>query len=191
MRIESAIVSAASTVTTRVEQRHGQPRDARRLLVERDGEQAAQQHRDRRRASRGRATRSRRRSPRVTVRIEPNRYWKRFTLSAPADETSTTPAGDPGVEDDRERLVAGGAAAGAQPLDRDRADHGCDERRQHRRDAEQVAGRDAREGDVADAVADQAQLALHEEEADRGREHAHDRAGGEREPHELELKHAT
>ncbi len=35
------------------------------------------------------------RSPRVTVRIEPNRYWKRLTLSAPADETSTTPAAMP------------------------------------------------------------------------------------------------
>ena len=125
----------------------------------------------------------------MTVRIEPNRNWKRLTLSAPARETRTTPAAMPGVEDERERLVAGCAAAGAQPLDRQRADHGCDERRQHRRDAEQVAERDAGERDVPEAVADQRGLPLDEEEADGRREQPDDRARREREAHELEVKH--
>ena len=64
-----------------------------------------------------------------------------------------------------------------------------DQRGQHRREPEQVAGRDAGERDVADPVSDQAELPLDEEEADRGREQADDRARGEREPHELEVKH--
>jgi hypothetical protein len=34
-------------------------------------------------------------SPRVTVRIDPNRKLKRSTLRAPAAETSTTPAAIP------------------------------------------------------------------------------------------------
>ena len=97
--------------------------------------------------------------------------------------------GDAGVEDERERLVARRSAAGAQPLDRERADHRRDERGQHRRDAEQVPERDPRERDVAEAVADQRRLPLDEEEPDGRREQADDRAGREREPHELELKH--
>ena len=35
------------------------------------------------------------RSLRVTVRIEPNRYAKRFAFSAPAAEMSTTPPAMP------------------------------------------------------------------------------------------------
>ncbi len=38
---------------------------------------------------------TRTRSPAVAVRIDPNRYWKRFTFSEPASETSTTPPAIP------------------------------------------------------------------------------------------------
>ena len=55
--------------------------------------------------------------------------------------------------------------------------------------AEQVAGGHTGEGDVPDPVADQAQPPLDEEEADCGRQQAHDCARRERKPHELELKH--
>ena len=95
---------------------------------------------------------------------------------------------DARIEEQRERLVAGGLAARAQPLDRDRAEHRGHERGADRRDAEQIAERDSREGDVADAVADEAHPALHEEEPDRRREHADDRAGREGQPHEVGVK---
>ena len=38
----------------------------------------------------------------------------------------------PGVEDERERLVAGGSAPGTQPFDRERTENRRHERRQHR-----------------------------------------------------------
>ena len=95
---------------------------------------------------------------------------------------------DPGVEKQREGLVAGRLAACAEPLDRDSAEHRRHERRADRRDVEQVAERDAGEGDMADAVPDQAHPALHEEEAHRRREHAHDGPGREGEAHEIGFK---
>ena len=52
----------------------------------------------------------------------------------------------------------------------------ADERGADGRDAQEVAGGNACESDVSDAVSDQAHPALHEEEADRGREQADDRA---------------
>ncbi len=99
------------------------------------------------------------------------------------------PECDSRVEHERERLVAGCPAPGPQPLDREAAEHREHERRQDRRDPEQVPGRDTGEGDVPEPVADERGSALDEEEPDRRREHADDRADGEGEPHELEIEH--
>ncbi len=74
---------------------------------------------------------------------------------------------DPRIEDERERLVACGASARAEELDRDASQDREDERGQHRRDVEQDPRRHSREGDVADAVAEQRLPSLHEEEARR------------------------
>ena len=79
--------------------------------------------------------------------------------------------------------------AAIEPLDADGARDRGDERREHRRDAEQVPGGHAREGRVADAVPDEAHVPLDEEEADRRREDADDGPRREREPHELSVEH--
>ena len=188
MRIESAIVSAARIATTPLSSETGSPETRAASSSSETAKQAAQQYGDR--GERGEP--ERRDHDEVAARHGQDRaeeVLEQVHVERARRRDEHDACGDPGVEDDRERLVARRAAARAQPLDRDRADHGRDERGQHRRDAEQVADRDAREGDVADPVADQAHLALDEEEADGRREHAHDRAGDERQPHELELKH--
>ena len=74
---------------------------------------------------------------------------------------------DAGVEDERERLVAGRSAPRAEELDRDPAEHGDDERGEDGRDVEQDPGGDAGERDVADAVPDERLPSLDEEEARR------------------------
>ena len=99
------------------------------------------------------------------------------------------PERDSGVEDERERLVARGAAPGTKPFDREGAHDGEQERRQDRRDAEQVARRDARERNVSQAVAHERLPPLDEEEAHGRGQDPDDRADGEREAHELELEH--
>ena len=188
MRIETPIVSAASIETSAFSSGTGRPATrapssssataTSARISTRDREQRAQpEHGDHDEVA---ARDGQDRAEQVREQIRVQRACRRDEHDA---------AGDARVEDDRERLVAGGAPARAQPLDPRGADQRGDERRPHRRDAEQVAGRDAGERDVTDAVADQAHLTLHEEEADRRREHADDRARGEREPHELEIKH--
>ena len=94
MRIETATVSAASTATTRLSRVTGTP--ATRLPS------SSSTVATRPRNSSAIVTRAPipststvQRSFRVTVRIEPKRNWKRLTLSAPARETSTTPAAIP------------------------------------------------------------------------------------------------
>ena len=67
-----------------------------------------------------------------------------------------------------------------QPLDRNGADDGRDERGADGRDAQEVARRDVCESDLPDPFADQAHPALDEDEADRGREQTDDRARRER-----------
>ena len=94
IRIETATVSAASTATTTLSRVTGTP--ATRL----PSSSSTVATRPRKRtAIVARApipsTRTVQRSLRVTVRIEPKRNWKRFTLSAPARETRTTPAAMP------------------------------------------------------------------------------------------------
>ena len=167
MRIETPIVSAASIDDERVQQRHRQARDARGLLVER--------RRRRARAGAPRSTTSAP-SPRHAItrkvaardrqdRAEEVREEVRVQRAGRRDQHDT--AGDAGVEDDRERLVAGRARRRARSHSIPAAPiNAATSAVQHRRDAEQVAGGDAGERDVADAVADQAHLALDEEEAD-------------------------
>ena len=94
MRIERAIVSAARIVTTAFSSDTGRP--------ETRAASSSSETANRPRSSTAivASAASPRvaittRSPRVTVRIEPKRYWKRFTFSAPADETITTPAAMP------------------------------------------------------------------------------------------------
>ena len=94
IRIETATVSAASTATTTFSRVTGTP--ATRL----PSSSSTVATRPRKRtAIVARApipsTSTVQRSLRVTVRIEPNRNWKRLTLSAPARETRTTPAAMP------------------------------------------------------------------------------------------------
>ena len=88
------------------------------------------------------------------------------------------PERDARVEDERECLVAAGAAAAAQPLDRERADDGERKRRQDRARRRAGIRGDAGERDVAEPVADERRLPLDEEEADRRGEQADDRADG-------------
>ena len=66
---------------------------------------------------------------------------------------------------------------------------GRDERRQDGRDAEQVAGGDAREGGVAHAVADEAHVSLDKEEADGRSKEADHGSRRERQAHELTVEH--
>ena len=113
------------------------------------------------------------------MRIEPNEKREEARVQRTGRRDEHDAGRDTRVEEQRERLVADGLAPRAQPLDGDGAEDGRHEGRTDRRDAEQVAERYSGEGDVADAVADEAHPALDEEEADRRREHAHDRAGGE------------
>ena len=77
-----------------VEPVHRHTCDAAPLLVEDGRDEPAEEDGDR---GEGRppSTSTVQRSSRVTVRIEPNRYWNRLTLSAPALDTSTTPAAIP------------------------------------------------------------------------------------------------
>ena len=94
IRIETATVSAASTASDDVEARDRHAGDARALLVEHDADEAAVEERDRREPAdpeRG----DEREVGAGRVRIEPKRNAKRLTLSAPASETSTTPAAMP------------------------------------------------------------------------------------------------
>ena len=83
----------------------------------------------------------------------------------PGDEHHA--AGDAAVEQHGQRDVAAGAAAGPDQLDGDRADDGRDQRRQHRAVPVSTPTADAGQGDVAHAVADQGQPALHQEDADQ------------------------
>ena len=188
IRIETATVVAASTARTTFRNATGTPGDARALLVERDRGERAVEERDRRQPA----------DPQGRDECEVGAGRRQDRAEEKAEEVDVERAGhrdqddagrDARVEDERERLVAGRVLAGAQPLDRTGSADRGDQRGQHRRQPEQVPGGDSREGDVADPVADQAELALDEEEADRRREQADDRAGGEGEPHELEVKH--
>ena len=63
-----------------------------------------------------------------------------------------------------------------QPLDRERADHGHEQRGPQRPHLEQQSRGDAGEREVADAVAHERQALLHEEDADQRRAHADRRA---------------
>ena len=171
-----------------VEPRHRHARDAAALLVEHRGDEAAEQDGDRRE----RAEPEHEHRPEIVARDGEDRAEQELEevdVEGARARDEHDPRGDAGVEDERQRLVARGAAPRAQPLDRERPDDRGDERGQHGRDPEQVAERDSGEGDVPEAVADQRRLALDEEEADGRGEQADDGARREREPHELEVKH--
>jgi hypothetical protein len=94
MRIETATVSAASTATTALSSPIGAPA----TRAPSSSRTAAKSGRRSRPTVRSPATPSKvtsATSPRVTVRIEPNRYWNRLTSSLPASETRTTPSASP------------------------------------------------------------------------------------------------
>ena len=165
IRIDSATVVAASTATRHVEPVDRKSLHARALLVERHARESPVRERDRterERAERGddgeiAARDGEDRAEQVLEQVDVERAGAR-------DEHDTER--DPRVEDEGERLVTGRATLRAQPLDRDRAEDRGDECCEHRRHVEQIAGSDAREGDVTDAVADERLPALDEEEAD-------------------------
>ena len=187
-RIESAIVTAASAAVSALRAATGSPATRAPSSSTTTATSGAVEQRDQR--ERGGAERrdhdevgARHRQDRAEQELE------EVDVERARGRHEHDAARDPRVEDERERLVARRPAPGAQSLDRERAGDGDDERRQHERQVEQVADRDAGEGDVADPVADQAQPALHEEEADGRREQSDDDARAEREPHELEVKH--
>ena len=172
----------------RVEERNRGPGHATSLLVQHDRDEPAIQECDRgeRKAA------EHEHDPEVATRDGQDRAEEEL------EEADVEPVrardqhdakGDAGVEDERERLIAARPAPRAQPLDRECADDGEAERCQHGRDAEQVAGGDPGERDVAEAVADERLAPFDEEEPDRGGEDADDDADGEGEAHELELEH--
>ena len=115
----------------------------------------------------------------MTVRIEPEEELEQPDVEPVCRRDENEAERDARVEDERECLVACRPAARSEPLDGERARHREGERRQHRGDIEQISGRDAGEGDVAEAVADEGLLPLDEEEPDRRREDADDGADGE------------
>ncbi len=163
-------------------------RDPASLLVEDDADQAAIEKRDRRQ----RHAPEREHHPQVVAGHREDRseevLEQAYVESVRARDEHDAER-DPGVEDDRQRLITGRAAARAEPFDRERSHHGEAERGEDRRHAEQVPGGDSRERDVPETVAHQRLSPLDEEEADRGREDADDRSDGEGEAHELELEH--
>ena len=188
IRIEIPTVSAARTATTVLSERDRSARDAASLLVEHDRDEAPVEERDR--GQRDAAEREH--DPEVVPGHGEDRAEEELEepdVEAVRARDEDDAERDPGVEDERERLVAGRPAARAEPFDRERADDGEAERRQHGRDAEQVARGDTGEGDVAEPVADERLPPLHEEEPDCGREDADHDADGEGEPHELEVEH--
>ena len=168
-RIESAIVTAASATVSEFSADDREPGDACAFLVHDDGDERPVEQRDhcqRAGAERGDhgEVAARHRQDRAEEELEEvhvQRARRRHEHDA---------ARDAGVEDQRERLVTRSSAPGADPFDRQAAGDRDDERREHERQVEQVAERDAGERDVADPVADEAEPALHEEEADRRRE---------------------
>ena len=171
-----------------VESRHRHACDAAALLVEHRRDEAAEQYGDRRE----RAEPEHEHRPEVVARDREDRAeqeLEQVDVESTRTRDENDARGDAGVEDERESLVARGAAPRPEPLDRERPHDRGNEGGQHGRDAEQVAERDSREGDVPEAVADQRCLALDEEESDGRGEQADDRARREREPHELEVKH--
>ena len=122
----------------------------------------------------------------MTVRIEPKRNAKRFAVEGTGGRRQHDARGEARVEEEREGLVAGGPAAGAQPLDRR-------PRRRLRRRGRSGRAR-SRAGSRAATPANavwpipspiEAHAPLYEEEPDGRREQADDCARGEREPHEL------
>ena len=177
-RIESATVTAASAAENDVERADRDAGDARALLVDDDaGERvgtAAATVASPTAPSAAMTTRS----ARVTVRIEPNRYWKRFDVHRSGRRDEHDPEGDARIEDERKRLVAGRSAARPQELDeRSPPRTAATSAVSDGRDVEQDARRDAGECDMADPVSDERLPPLDEEEADRRREHSDDRAG--------------
>ena len=174
-RIESATVTAASAATTMFSASDRHPGDPRALLVDdraREGSIQERDHGEAGSAERGdhHEVATRHGEDRAEEVLE--QVHVQLTRGRHEDDTER----DTRVEDERERLVTRSAAARAEQLDRDAAEHRRDERGQDRRDAEEDARRDARKGDVSDPVSDERLAALHEEEAHGRRQHADDRA---------------
>ena len=108
------------------------------------------------------------RSPLVVVVIAPNRYWLTLPARPVRGPRQQHHAGrDAAVEEDGERDVGAGAAAGPDQLDGDRADDRDDERGQDGRRLGEHPDRHAGQGDVAEPVTDEGQPPLHEVDADR------------------------
>ena len=128
------------------------------------------------------------RSAGEVVVSEPKRYVMRLALLAVGEADEHHAAGDAAVEQQRQGHVAGGPAAFADQLDDDRAEGGHDHRHEHRGPVQQQAEPDAGERDVADAVADQGQPALHEVDAERRGGQPGDQRAEQRPLHEVVLR---
>ena len=132
MRIETAIVTAASATVERVQRGDREPCDTCALLVDDDRDERPVEQRDhgeRAGAERGdhgevAAGHGEDRAEEELEEVHVERARGRHEHDA---------ARDPRVEDQRERLVARGSAPGADPLDRQAAGDRDDERRQHER----------------------------------------------------------
>ncbi len=94
-------------------------------------------------------------------------------------------AGDAAVEQHRQGDVGAGAGVHPEQLDHDGADRGDDDRRDDRRDAGEQAERDAGQGDVAEAVTQKGESALHQERADRRCSEPGEHRRDQRAAHEL------
>jgi len=102
---------------------------------------------------------------------------------------------EPGREHDRHRHVVVRVGGLGDQLDRQRGDHGDDDRRDVRGDPgpkkrvdEQPDG-DARERGVRECITDQRELAVNEERADKRRHHRDERAHEKRVVHEHVVEH--